>query len=293
MSVETNSNSNNALDFLAIGHITKDLVGEDSFQIGGTVTFSALAAAKFGYRSGIATAASQSLCKASLFEPIHVCSSPTTELETVFENIYLPHGRKQYVRSVAPVISASHIPHEWLDTPIVHIGPVAQEIAHDVYPLFSNSMIGITPQGYMRDWNNKQGQVNAIEWADASLILPKVSAVIVSNEDLPGGERSASLLKLYSSLCPVVVCTLGPKGCQVFHRGSSSHVAAFPATEVDPTGAGDVFAASFLLKLKQTSDPLAAAEFANAAAACNIEHPGAAGLPSLEQVQARLSQPRA
>jgi len=281
-----------ALDFLAVGHVTKDLVGEDSFQIGGTVTFSALAAAKFGLRAGIVTAASSGLCRASLFDPIHVVSSPATDLDTVFQNDYLPHGRRQFVRSVAPIISASSIPSEWHGCPIVHIGPVAQEISTDVYSLFGGSMIGITPQGYMREWANKEGLVTPIEWAEASHILPKVDAVIVSNEDLPGGDRSSSLLKLYSSLCPVVVCTLGPKGCQVFHRGSSAHVPAFPATEVDPTGAGDVFAAAFLIKLKQTSDPLAAAEFANAAAACNIEHPGAAGLPSLEQVQARLTHPR-
>jgi sugar/nucleoside kinase (ribokinase family) len=66
-------------------------------------------------------------------------------------------------------------------------------------------------------------------------------------------------------------------------------VPGFPAVEVDPTGAGDVFAAAFLVRLQETEDPVQAARFANAVASFCVEGPGVAGIPTREQVEERLS----
>jgi sugar/nucleoside kinase (ribokinase family) len=56
-------------------------------------------------------------------------------------------------------------------------------------------------------------------------------------------------------------------------------------TEVDPTGAGDVFAAAFFVRLLNTRDPWEAARFANRMAAISVTRPGVAGVPSMEEVQ--------
>jgi sugar/nucleoside kinase (ribokinase family) len=82
--------------------------------------------------------------------------------------------------------------------------------------------------------------------------------------------------------------TQGARGCTVFVNGEARQIPGFPAREVDPTGAGDVFAAAFLVRLSETHDPFQAARFANATASFCVEASGVTGIPTREQVQARL-----
>jgi sugar/nucleoside kinase (ribokinase family) len=62
-----------------------------------------------------------------------------------------------------------------------------------------------------------------------------------------------------------------------------------PANEVDPTGAGDVFATAFVIRLQETGDPLQAARFANITASFSVEHPGVTGVPTRAQVLAYMA----
>jgi sugar/nucleoside kinase (ribokinase family) len=50
---------------------------------------------------------------------------------------------------------------------------------------------------------------------------------------------------------------------------------------VDPTGAGDVFAAAFFVRLTQTGDPWKAARFANRLATASITLEGVGGLGAM------------
>jgi sugar/nucleoside kinase (ribokinase family) len=65
---------------------------------------------------------------------------------------------------------------------------------------------------------------------------------------------------------------------------------AYPAGEVDATGAGDVFAAAYLVRLHETDDPLSAGLFASCAASISIEAPGLEGIPTRLQVEERLKR---
>jgi sugar/nucleoside kinase (ribokinase family) len=65
---------------------------------------------------------------------------------------------------------------------------------------------------------------------------------------------------------------------------------------VDLTGAGDVFASAFLVRLDETAqssgveDPWEAARFANAVASFSVEGQGISAIPSREQVDEYLDQ---
>ena len=59
-----------------------------------------------------------------------------------------------------------------------------------------------------------------------------------------------------------------------------------PAHEVDPTGAGDIFATAFMIRLQETGDQVQSARFANITASFGVEHEGVTGIPSREQVLA-------
>ena len=68
---------------------------------------------------------------------------------------------------------------------------------------------------------------------------------------------------------------------------------AWPSQEQEPTGAGDVFAATFLLALQEEKEPLEAAQFAACAASFVVEGPGVTGVfESRAEVEARLTDYR-
>jgi sugar/nucleoside kinase (ribokinase family) len=83
----------------------------------------------------------------------------------------------------------------------------------------------------------------------------------------------------------VLVVTQGARGCTVFVNGKhAQHFPALPRTQVDPTGAGDVFAAAFFIHLYETQDPWTSARFANQVAAISVTRPGLDGVPTPDEV---------
>ena len=77
----------------------------------------------------------------------------------------------------------------------------------------------------------------------------------------------------------VVVCeTRGRDGALLFVP-EPVHVPVVPVDEVDPTGAGDTFAAAFVTALRAGDTPLAAAEFACRTAAASVAVLGAMEAP--------------
>ena len=89
----------------------------------------------------------------------------------------------------------------------------------------------------------------------------------------------------------MLVVTLGERGCDVYRQGGTEpfHSPAFKsAVEVDPTGAGDVFAAAFLWHLhKSGGDWKTAADWANCVASFVVEKRGVGGVPKLTDVEKR------
>jgi sugar/nucleoside kinase (ribokinase family) len=86
-----------------------------------------------------------------------------------------------------------------------------------------------------------------------------------------------------------VAVTQGWQGVRLFTREAESAVPGLPRSEADPTGAGDVFAAAFLVRYHETGELLAAAAFANCAASCVVEAPGSGGLGDRAEVERRLA----
>jgi sugar/nucleoside kinase (ribokinase family) len=66
-------------------------------------------------------------------------------------------------------------------------------------------------------------------------------------------------------------------------------VPSLPRQEVDPTGAGDVFATGFLVRYHETGDPLEAAAFGACAASCAVEGVGTSTLGDRDEVARRMA----
>jgi sugar/nucleoside kinase (ribokinase family) len=284
-------------EFVALGHVTRDLHADGSFALGGTVTFAALTAARLGLSAGVVTSADAQLAALlpGALPDIALHILPATQ-STTFENHYQHGFRTQYLRARSTDLRANDIPAPWLDADILLLGPLAQELHADMITLLPRRpgrLLAATPQGWLRRWD-EDGRVWPTPWHDAEQILPALDVLILSHDDLlpfADGNRSAAdaLLEHWSTLVPLLVATDGRHGASLFQHGRVvARFPAYPAQEVDPTGAGDVFAAAFLTHLYRYGDPALAIDFANCTAAFSIEQSGIAGIPTLAQVEQRI-----
>ena len=88
----------------------------------------------------------------------------------------------------------------------------------------------------------------------------------------------------------MAVVTHSRLGAVVYCEAGSKWIPACRAASVDPTGAGDVFAASFMVALDELEDPFEAARFANCTAALSIEGKSTTTIPTRAQVEERLQR---
>ncbi len=115
-------------------------------------------------------------------------------------------------------------------------------------------------------------------------MVDKAGAVFVPSEDLGGHSLPPSWLKGATTL----VVTQGHRGALMHCRQGGFTIPPYPVNEVDPTGAGDVFAAAYLVRYSETRDPLVAGLFASCAASFKVEVRGEEGAPTRTQVEARM-----
>jgi 1D-myo-inositol 3-kinase len=272
------------IDFLVIGHVVRDVV-PDGYTVGGTTTYSSITARNLGRRPGIVTRLAPDFVVPDVLHNIAVARVPSNHT-TTFHNIYHDGHRQQFLLSVAEALQPDDIPAEWRAAPIVHLGPLAREIDSRFAKLFPGALVGVTPQGWLRQWDETK-RVRMRPWEEAPEILPHVDVLVLSEEDL--APRGNALFDEYARLTRIAVMTQGARGCVVFTQGQQRQIPGFPAREIDPTGAGDVFAAAFLIRLQETGDPFESARFANATASFCVEAPGVTGIPTRKQVEERLA----
>jgi pfkB family carbohydrate kinase len=284
-SSNTNTNNSTNVDYLLLGHVTVDRLDEKRVVLGGTATYGALTARNMGARVGVHTSTSYEPGLIDTLRGVMVARIPA-EYTSCFVNEYTDGKRRQTIESVAEKLTYEQILPEWRNPPVVHLGPLCQEIDASLVGRFPRSLVGVTPQGWMRSWG-EDGVVHAVEWAEADRVLARAHAVVISEDDVP----DASVIKEWATKARMLVVTLGERGCDVYRQAESEpfHSPAFKsATEVDPTGAGDVFAAAFLWHLhKSGGDWRTAADWANCVASFVVERRGVNGVPKHAEVEKR------
>lgn len=284
-----------SIDFLTIGTVTRDIPIADpassEYVLGGTVSFAAVTAARLGRKPAIVTRAGDDVDLSILRALADVYVLPA-EHTTTFANIYTPTGRVQYCYTPSPPIAAADIPAHLRAPRIALLGPLVNEVQPDVALAFApETLVAAVPQGWMRGWDN-DGRVYPIAWDSAAEILPHLDALILSIEDIDG---DLSLVDGFLEHTSLVVITEYRDGSTVYRRTPDREVQVIPvpprpASEVDPTGAGDTFATAFLLRLEQSRDPLDAARYANVTASFGVEGQGVSGIPTHQQVLDYMAQ---
>ena len=270
-------------EFISIGHVTYDIYPGERL-IGGSAIYSSLTACKLGLSTGIITSRGLDFSCDGLLKGISIAGSVSPQT-TTFCNSYYQGKRKQIISDVANRIKKEQIPKGWDKAKIVHICPVADEVDQEIFTIFKDSLVGLTPQGLMRRWDEK-GQVYSKKWMPILKVCSRVDVLIFSEEDIADFPE---VLEEYKSLIDIVILTRGAEGSILYWRGKEFIFSAFKTEEKDPTGAGDVFAAAFLIKYYQTDDPIESSRFANCVASFAVEGKGTAGISNFDRIIKRAS----
>jgi sugar/nucleoside kinase (ribokinase family) len=271
------------IDYLIIGHVTNDITPA-GLRPGGTVMYSALTARALGLRPGIVTSHAGDV-DMSVFEGIPVSVFPA-EFTTTFENIITPEGRTQYIYNVAERLDYYMVPEAWRGTPIVHLGPVAQEVEPSLIRYFPSALVGLTAQGWLRGWGADKKIIHT-EWPEAQFVLNQAGAVVLSVEDVDYDEARIEELASY---CRVLAVTEAHEGARLYWNGDVRRFRPPHIEEIDPVGAGDIFGAAFFVRLHATRDPWEAARFATLLSAYSVGRPGIAGIPTQAEIEQSLME---
>jgi sugar/nucleoside kinase (ribokinase family) len=279
------------VDYLVVGHVAADITPM-GVLLGGTVSYSALTVRALGLRVGIVTSSGDNAPLGAL-DGIPMVNVPA-EHSTTFENIKTENGRRQILHHQAAPILLDHIPQVWRSAPIIHLAPIAGELDSSLAEQLSGSLLGITPQGWMRAWD-ENGRVFAKAWdANASAqSLRHAGAVVLSVEDvghdLPAGS-SAELVEEMARNTRILCLTEGAAGSVLYWNEDRRRFRPPVMEEVDGTGAGDIFAAAFFVRLYHTRDPWEAARFATQLAARSVTRIGLHGIPTSQEIEECLTE---
>jgi sugar/nucleoside kinase (ribokinase family) len=268
-------------DFVAVGHLTVDETPE-GLRPGGSVLYAGLLAHRQGLRVGLLTSHGADFPQDTLPPDVDVVAVPAAAT-TRFAIEYSAAGRRLTLRGRAADLGEEHLPAHFREAGLVYLAPVANEVAPDLAAAFPNAAVAAGAQGWCRVWD-AAGAVGMQPWPDPAPVLARIQALFLSSDDVEGWEAVA--LELYQKV-PLGALTLAARGAILFVNGERHAVAPAPAVEVDPTGAGDVFAAAFLIRYNLTGDPWDAAAFAAVAGALTVEGAGVAGVPTASQLADR------
>ena len=269
-------------DVLVLGHLVKDIVG-DGWRLGGGVHYASTQFSRLGMRVGVVTAYGNDIRHPDL---PRVEWSVVRSLETTtFENLYQDGKREQHVSGRAGTIGYDDIPPEWRNSPIVFFAPVLDEIDRALPSQIAQreTLVALGAQGWLRRLDNGHVLPEAFEidpdWLQGQLVF-------VSEEDVADSDAVSG----WQQKVRMVVLTRGRRGYTIWNADGSFTPPTQLVAELDPTGAGDVFAAAFVFKYALGGDPLAAGRFAHAAASLAVQSEGADGIGTRAEIEAQVAR---
>lgn len=263
------------MTLLYVGHLTLDLTPAGHTP-GGSVLYGSTVFKALGGDVAVHTTSQEVPAEIQKFDLRWTPSAHTT----TFENRYVGGQRQQWVHAIADPLPAP----PRLDVPFVHLAPVLHEIDLPSWlsaAQTSQSKVALSLQGLLREVT-PDGRV--LRQAFDPQNCRGAQFLFLSDEDLG---PNLDLLNALRKIVPVVVLTRGELGSTLFEGPNTTQIGIRKTNVVDPTGAGDAFAAAFLFAVIHQATNKNAARLGAAAASHIIEHQGLGGLsalPSLAEI---------
>ncbi len=283
-----------------VGNVVEDRAAGGSWVPGGPSLYAARMAAALGASVTLVTcelaSAGPGPFDRSALAGLEVIELPRLKSKPMprYANDYDESGgRTQYLverGDILPVglVQSNDPPRFTAPVDVLLYAPAFHELLRPPASAIPARYTAVSLQGLLRDVDrdlrvihHKAPVDQAIEWAAFADFL------FLSEED------SANALVFARQLSRAGVPTIltrGPEGVLLLDNRGEHAFPAIAAIASDPTGAGDCFATAFMVRFAETGDTEQATRFALAAGSLAVEAPGLTGVPTRDQVEARLQQ---
>jgi len=193
-----------------------------------------------------------------------------TEHATTFELDYTGPQRRIWMRKRATDLRVENLPETLRRAPVCLLVPVIDEVPSTARSSLACEVCVAGIQGWLRAVDTS-GEVIAGRSKSLDTFPAGFDGVVFSELDHPDSEGIAAEL---AKKARTVVLTRGAAGATLWMANKTFLVPPAFASEVEPTGAGDVFAVVYAIALGRGAAPLTAATVASEAAARVVEGPG-------------------
>ncbi len=279
---------------VCVGHVTHDRI-DGRVVAGGCALYAARGLQALGAPSRLVGAVGEDFAADAALAGLD-CRLERAGRTTVFTNRYPPGApRLQYVEQVAPSVRPELLAPAERGCAVAFLGPVLGEVDLAAWKrALRPRLLAIGVQGFVRAVGPSgaggapagAGRVVPHPWQPAPELLAGVDVACLSEEDLAG---QPDLLERLCAAVPLVALTRERRGCDLIQGGRRRWVGIHPARVVDPTGAGDSFAAGLLFGLASGQEPVAAARLGAAAASIIIESEAGSGFERLAEAFERAA----
>ncbi|MBC7131094.1 hypothetical protein H5T51_07760 [Candidatus Bathyarchaeota archaeon] len=291
-------------DISTVGHFCIDSIilpnrKKPCTILGGSVTYTSLAAARLGASVSIISKVGSDFPKAYLWwlDQEGVDLRAVTILDdfetTRFELKYNEELSSRSLRllSRAKPITVDDIPQHLLAR-VFHIAPVANEVSYEVVEKLRKraDFLSLDAQGLVRVFR-KSGEA-FLATPEDKRILNFVDIYKSSEDEIKAitetHDLKAAVKAVHSFGVETVIVTLGEEGVLLSVDGTSYNVPSYkPSRLVDPTGAGDAFMGGFLTEYIHDGDSYWCACVGCAAASMVVEDVGPINLGSRDEIYRR------
>ena len=301
-------------DFIAVGHATLDLtatplIPTGEIRHGGAVTFGAALAVCHGWSAGVVTSTAADFDFEEVLPGVEIANTRGPFTST-FINDYRSGSRRQSLAARARYLDWQAVPAEWRTPRVALLGPLTNEIPMGALDWFPDATVVAVPQGWFRSWSvvhdhsNEKSETAAERkggWSEIVLdprppeidqvittgprTRTRVAAVVAATNEMPD-----SIVSDWLNVSEAIVLTEGDRGALLVTDDGAQRIPTLAVDEIDPTGAGDVWAAAYAIWLTETGDREKAALHASATAALSVTGQGLAGIPGRGAVDRAAAQ---
>jgi len=218
-----------------------------------------------------------------------------------FRLVYDDKGERTLdVLGVAGRITSKALPEEFLDSRFFLIGPILGEVDLQLVKRIrskTSAPLFLDPQGLVRVISEDRRVGHRCDreaFAEIARLVDFIKPNERESETITGSRNPlVGLRQLHDLGSGIAIVTLAERGSLLLNGDRLYRIPAFHTRAIDPTGAGDVYAGSFITEYDRSADLIESALFASAAASIMVEQMGPDFLMSREAVERRKEVIRA
>jgi len=237
---------------------------------GGTVVYAARALARLGVAVRVVTRVAPADAD-TLVAPLHAAGVAVawrpSRATTTYANDYRPTVERHELRAASDPLAADDVPAAWRDADVVQLGPLHHDDLRPGVAAGMRGLRGLDLQGLVR---GPGGSAAVVPELDAHLAGLDVVQASVHELPIAAGDATADAFRRRHGIGELVV-TRGARGAIIVGAAGTTEIAAVPVEDArNPTGAGDVFFAVYLLARRLGHELAAAGALAARAAAAHV-----------------------